>query len=322
METRGFGPLGGVSALTIGGGGLGQVWGATNREEAIATLRDAIEGGITFIDVAPGYGNGEAEAVVGEAFGGHLPGDVRISTKCFLGAPPDEEVEGRLRGSLDESLARMKLDRVDLFLLHGNVLVDGGEPGRRGTPLALFRETVVPVFEALTTEGRIGAWGISGIGEPTAVLETLQTTPGLAAVQAVTNLLDSVGGLKRFEGPAMPREIIAAAAERGIGVMGIRAVQAGALTDELDRELPADHPETIDFRRAAPFRSLARELGTSAAALAHRYALSMPGVSTVVLGVKNRVELAECLAAEREGPLAAELTARIDASVGRGTATS
>ena len=111
--------------------------------------------------------------------------------------------------------------------------------------------------------------------------------------------------------------MIATAAERGVGVMGIRAVQAGALTDAIDRELPDGHGDAADFDRAAPFRDLARELGDSAAALAHRYALSMPGVSTVVLGVKNREELRECVAAEARGPLDGELMARIDVAVGR-----
>ena len=48
---------------------------------------------------------------------------------------------------------------------------------------------------------------------------------------------------------------------------------------------------------------VAAELGESAAALAHRYAMSIEGVDTVVLGVKNRSELAEAIAAEAQGPL-------------------
>ena len=100
--------------------------------------------------------------------------------------------------------------------------------------------------------------------------------------------------------------------------MGIRAVQAGALTDAIDRDLPEDDPESVDFGRAAPFRELAREAGESAASLAHRYALSMEGIATVILGVKNRAELAECLEAEAKGPLDAELMARIDAAVAGG----
>ena len=98
--------------------------------------------------------------------------------------------------------------------------------------------------------------------------------------------------------------------------MGIRAVQAGALTNALDRELPETHPEMVDYRRATPFRALATEVGESAA-LAHRYALSIPGVATVILGVKNRAELRECLAAAERGPLDPGLVARIDAAVGR-----
>ena len=104
----------------------------------------------------------------------------------------------------------------------------------------------------------------------------------------------------------------------GVGVMGIRAVQAGALTSALDRPLPADHPEMRDYARAAGFRQLAAELGMAPAFLAHRYALSL-AVDTVVLGVKNCRELAQCVAAAEAGPLPAELLARVDQSVGRST---
>ena len=317
METRTFGSLGPVSALTIGGGGLGQVWGTTSREEGIATLREAIDGGITWIDVAPLYGNGEAERVVGEAYDGALPAGVRLSTKCFLGNPPADEVRGRLEASLRESLERLRLARVDLFILHGMIIPDerAGQRGYRGTPRSLFASAVVPAFEALKMAGLIGGWGLSGIGVPQSVIETIASDPAPAAVQVVTNLLDSAGGMKTFDEPARPREILAAARARAVGVMGIRAVQAGALTDAIDRELPAESPEALDFAGAAPFRALAAELGQSPAALAHRYALSLPGVSTVILGVKNRAELRECLAAEAAGPLAAEIVARLDAVV-------
>ena len=68
MEKRSFKPYGSISALTLGGGGLGQVWGETTREEAIATVNLALENGINHLDVAPMYGKGEAERVVGEVF--------------------------------------------------------------------------------------------------------------------------------------------------------------------------------------------------------------------------------------------------------------
>ncbi len=100
-------------------------------------------------------------------------------------------------------------------------------------------------------------------------------------------------------------------------MLGIRPVQGGALCDRLDRELLDGHGVVVDFAKSVNFRTLAAELGTSAAALAHRYALSMDDVDTVVLGCKNREELAECVAAEAAGPLETEIIARIDALVPR-----
>ena len=278
-------------------------------------MREAVEAGITFLDVAPGYGNGEAESVIGESFGGRLPQGVRVSTKYAVGNPAASDVFSMLETSLSESLSRMKLEKVDLFFLHGQIVPDEMAGLSRATPRSLFIEAVRPAFERLVASGRIGAWGVSGIGVPSAILETVSEDPTPHAIQIIANLLDSPGGLKRHDEPSRPRDIMAAARQRGIAIMGIRAVQAGALTDALDRELPADHSEMADYRRAEPFRALAAEVRESAASLAHRYALSMEGVSTIVLGVKNRSELRECVAAEAMGPLDPALIERIDTAV-------
>ena len=314
MEQRRFGNLDQVSALTLGGGGTGQVWGPTSQQEAVATVKAAVDWGITFLDAAPTYGDGKAEDVIGEAFGGKLPDGVRVSTKCRLGNPRPEDVLARLRTSLDDSLARMKLERVDLFFLHNMIVADGDD----GTSRTLFVDAVIPAFEILMKESRIGAWGITGIGVPDAILETIESDPPPQAIQAITNLLDSAGALQRFEGPAKPREIAASAHRRGVGIMGIRAVQAGALTSEFDRQLSGGHPDMADYRPAEPFRELCNELGESPAAVAHRYALSMDEIATIVLGVKNRAELLECVEAESKGRLAPEVMARIDGTVARG----
>jgi aryl-alcohol dehydrogenase-like predicted oxidoreductase len=175
-----------------------------------------------------------------------------------------------------------------------------------------FIATVRPCFESFVAEGLIGAWGLTGIGHPDAIIKLLADSPAPAVVQCIANAMDSPGALKFYDEPARPRDIIAAAQANGVGVMGIRAVQAGALTDAIDRDLPNDHPEVRDYNAAAAYRALAAELGLSAAALGHRYALSMPGVDTVVLGVKNRKELAECVAAAEAGPLSAEIMERVD----------
>ena len=316
MQQRLFGELGAVSALTLGGGGIGQVWGPTTREECVATVREAVDSGIDLLDLAPSYGNGEAEAVIGDAFDGSLPSAVRITTKCRVGGAPPGQIYDLLSESLNASLQRMKLDHVDVMFLHNWVTL-GGEEIEGATAAQVVAEAVAPAFERLAAEGRIHYWGLTGIGEPDAIIRLLNDGPPPGYVQCIANLLDSAGGLRRFAGPAMPREIIAAATANGVAVMGIRAVQAGALTSAFDRPLPADHPDTADYDRAAPFREIAAELGDSSAYLAHRYALSVPGVSTVVLGVKDRRELRECIAAEAAGPLDPSLIRRIDDAVGR-----
>ena len=316
MQQRPFGKLGMASALTLGGGGLGQVWGATTREECVATAREAVESGINVLDLAPTYGNGEAESVVGEAFGGALPEGVRITTKCRVGDTPPERVYDLLSASMEASLGRMKLERVDVMFVHNAVTLED-EGGDRLTPVATVVEGVAPAFERLIAEGRIGHWGLTGIGNADALIHLLTIGPRPDFIQCITNLLDSAGGLYQGTEPPRPRDVIAATNANGVAVMGIRAVQAGALTDALDRTLPDGHPDLADYERAAPFRAIAADEGQSAAFLAHRYALSMEGVSTVVLGVKNREELRECVEAEAAGPLTPILIERIDRALDR-----
>ena len=95
-------------------------------------------------------------------------------------------------------------------------------------------------------------------------------------------------------------------------MLGIRAVQAGALTRAIDRALPEDHPEVLDYHRAAPFRALCETWNLDPADVAHQYALAMDGVDTVILGVKNREELLNTIQAAKE-PLTAEQIEAIDA---------
>jgi aryl-alcohol dehydrogenase-like predicted oxidoreductase len=325
MQQHQFGQLPPVSTLTLGGGGLGMLWGPTTFDECVATVHAAVAAGITLLDLAPRYGDGKAEQVVGEAFGGKLPPGVRVTSKCNLGNPPPGEIETILRQSIEASLGRLRLSRLDVFFLHSNVVPDEAfmagwrDAASRMTPYPTFDAHVRPVFERLVTEGLIGAWGLTGIGHPDTIIRVLNERPAPAAVQCIANLLDSPGGLKFFDGPAKPRAVMAAARANGVGVMGIRAVQAGALTAAIDRPLPDDHPEVRDYARAAGFRRLCAELGADPAVIAHRYALSLD-IDTLVLGVKNREELAECVAAAEAGPLTEELVARVDASVDRAQA--
>jgi aryl-alcohol dehydrogenase-like predicted oxidoreductase len=318
MKKAQLGPVGEVSRLVLGGGGIGQGWGETSREEAKTTIRLALERGIDVLDTAPLYRN--CETIIGETFAGKLPNGIKVTSKCRLGSPPAEEVESTLVKSLDSSLAAMKLDFVDVFFLHTNICEDNyvyqRHPENRhlfATTWSLYVERFIPTMEKLKALGKIGHWGITGTGVPKTILRALRSEKRPAVVQAITNLLDSAGGLRNYAESARPRDIIATAKENGIGVLGIRAVQAGALTSAIDRDMSPNHPETRDFARAAPFRALCESWGEDPAIVAHRYALGMTGVDALILGVKNRAELDQCLDAEARGPLEAERVAAIDA---------
>ena len=318
MRTRSFGRLGEVSALTLGGGGIGKCWGTVEREEAVATVRAAVDAGITMIDVAPTYGpDGEAELVVGEAFGGRVPDGVLVTTKVSLPDAPPDEIERTLREIHRGSLERLRMDRVDLLLLHSQLQPDHGPH----VPVLLsetpYRATVRPALERMRERGEIGAWGITAVGFADVVGPAIAEAPRPDAVQCVANAFDMTGDMWLYDDDA-PRPdnlpIRQAAVDAAVPIIGIRAVAAGSLTDALDRPVEPGHPAARDFEAAAGFRRLAAERGESAAFLAHRYALSMPELATVVLGVKNRAELEECLAAEAAGPLSGEAMRAIEGS--------
>ena len=322
MEKRSFKPYGSVSALTLGGGGLGQVWGKTTRDEAIATVNLAIEKGINHLDVAPMYGNGEAERVVGEVFRSKEINNTKITTKCRLGTLPDEEVYNHLNASLTKSLDYLNIERVDLFLLHTQLREDdfqlqilNNHRDAVTTSLSCYFNAAIPAFERLKAEGKIGHWGIGGLGQNKAIIKAINHDTPPEAIQCVVNPLNSAGAIAYVDNDYNPNQILEECQNADIPILGIRAVQAGALTSKMDRE-PHESGRDIkdfeDYDKAEPFRSLAKEWDTTPSLLAHRYALTAKKVSSVILGVKNRSELLECLEAEENGKLEDDQIDRID----------
>jgi len=311
MQMRPFGRLGSVSAVSFGGGGIGGVYGAVARAEAVATVRAAVAAGITLLDLAPTYGPGEltpeAELIVGEAFGGRIPAGVGVTTKVMLtDSMSAVSLADRVKASLQASLNRLGAARVDLLFLHSYVRPTHLRcVSSEVIDVATVRDVVRPALARLEQEGLIRGWGLTGIGHPDAICDLLDEEPKPAAVECVTNALDSVGDMWPFGVGEQPdnRRICSSAARAGIAVMGIRAVAAGALTDRIDRPTQPTEPVAVDHGRASGFRQVARRLGVPSALLAYRYALSLPHVSTVVVGAKTRTELATCLAAEAAGPL-------------------
>ena len=108
--------------------------------------------------------------------------------------------------------------------------------------------------------------------------------------------MNSAGAIGYVDQDFDPQKILTESQKVGVPILGIRAVQAGALTLEMDRE---PHPSGFDIKdfedydKAEPFRKLASDWNINPSILAHRYALSAEKVSSVILGVKNREELLE-----------------------------
>ena len=319
--------MGNVSALGLGGGGVGLAYGPTPRDEAAATVHEAVAAGITLIDLAPNYGQGEAERLIGDVYDGRIPPHVGLTTKVplfarwspvrtrLIAGASAAEIEEMIEASFQSSLDRLRVKRVDVLFAHDPILPDDGGDDTPGLPLRLFREVVRPALVRIVQDGRARAWGVSATGDQQAMERVFQDEQPPMAAQIVTNVLQSRAALAASGDPTGPRALIELAERYSIAVLGIAPTQGGALTDGFDRPVGTDRPYARDFERAVHFRTLARELATTPAALAHRYALSISGVSTVLIGVKNRIELREVLDAEQAGPLDAATVDRIEASV-------
>jgi diketogulonate reductase-like aldo/keto reductase len=119
---------------------MGERAGARNNE--IAALRAGVELGMTLIDTAEMYGDGESEKLIAEALGS-LRDDIFIVSKVY----PHNANERGVQAACERSLKRLKTDRIDLYLLHWR----GGED----------LEGAVAGFEKLKRDGKIRHWGVS-----------------------------------------------------------------------------------------------------------------------------------------------------------------
>jgi aryl-alcohol dehydrogenase-like predicted oxidoreductase len=123
----------------------------TPEADAARVIDRAVERGVTLIDTANVYEGGESERIVGAALARHKGADVGVATKVGLGRVAGR-AEGlapdRVRAAVDESLARLGVDAVDLYYLHAP------DPA---TPIAETLEAM----RALLAEGKVRAFGVS-----------------------------------------------------------------------------------------------------------------------------------------------------------------
>jgi Aldo/keto reductase family len=132
-----------VSRVGCGGGGIGQVWGPTTEAESVRTIHRALALGVNFFDVAPGYGDGKAEDVLGRALHGRQE-PVVVATKVRLAAEEMHDVAGAVRTSVEASLRRLRRETVDVLHIHNRFT-----PRRGDLPHSLSADDALgPVLDA------------------------------------------------------------------------------------------------------------------------------------------------------------------------------
>lgn len=151
-----------VSVLSFGASSLGSVFRETNEEEGRKTVHAAIDSGINYIDVSPYYGLTKAETALGKAIR-EIPRDrFLLSTKAGrYGVDQFDFSRKRIIDSVQESLARLNTDYIDILYLHDIEFV----------PSAIIIEEAIPTLQQLKEQGIIRFTGICGL--PIQLFDTL-----------------------------------------------------------------------------------------------------------------------------------------------------
>jgi aryl-alcohol dehydrogenase-like predicted oxidoreductase len=230
MQKRTLGKSGlDVSALGFGCMGISFGYGrAATRDEGVAIIRAAFEGGVTFFDTAEAYGPFTNEELVGEALA-PMRDEVVIATKFGFKFENGKQAgldsrPSHVREVAEASLKRLKTDRIDLFYQHR---VDPNVP----------IEDVAGAVKDLIREGKVRRFGLSEAGA--------QTIRRAHAVQPVAALQSEYSLWWRAPG----REILPTLEELGIGLVPFSPLGKGFLTGKIDEKTSFD---PNDFRNIVP----------------------------------------------------------------------
>ena len=287
-----------VSEIGLGGGGIGHVWGETTDEEIGETIALAMSEGINFYDVAPSYGAGAAERNLGRALleaKEHRGEQMLVATKVSLSEDDLADIPSAVERGIHESLERLRRERIDVFQLHNTITPERGHY-RRSIDVS-DAMLAVETLHRLEQDDLTRFVGITGMGDANSVSEVLRAGD-LDTVQCYYNLLNDSNARPLPEGSSLHDhgQLLPLAAELGIGVIGIRNLAAGALSEAVDRDVDPDSLVAHNFRRADSLRFLESD-GVPLSRWSARFALQQPAISTVVPGVKNCEELADQIAA-------------------------
>lgn len=323
MEMRRFGRTDlDVSRLTFGCGAVGglMVKGeAADQDRAVAWARD---NGINFFDTAASYGNGVSETNLGRALAGNTDGIV-VSSKVGIAADQMDDIAGAITRSIDASLARLKLDQVDLFQLHNTFgQRDKVAPERGVVDADIVLSEVVPAFEKLRDAGKTRYLGFTAKGDAED-LHALVGSGAFDSAQIFYNLLVPSAGETIPKGYPCDdfRELLAAAERNGVGSIGVRVLAGGALSGSEARHplgapkvapIGSDTDYATDVQHGLAFQSLIDDrMAETLPELAVRYAISHPTLSTVEIGIATLEQVQHATAAVEKGPLPPEALARI-----------
>jgi aryl-alcohol dehydrogenase-like predicted oxidoreductase len=207
----------------------GWMWGGTDESEAIATIRAAIDHGVDLIDTAPAYGFGRSEEILGKALAeGGLRSRVAIATKVGLewdgGRVFRNASRARILKEVDESLRRLRTDRIDIYQAHWP------------DPLTPVEETA-EAMQSLFAQGKIGAIGVSNFS--VRQMERFRRVAPLHVLQAPYNLFER----------GIESDILPYCRRNNIATLGYGALCRGLLSG---RMRPDTKFEGDDLRRTDP----------------------------------------------------------------------
>ena len=295
-----------VSRVAIGTWAIGGwMWGGTDEREAIRTIHAALDRGINLIDTAPVYGFGRSEDIVGKALAQDQRRDrALIATKVGLdwrqGSVFRNATAKRMRKEIEDSLRRLRTDRIDLYQVHWP------------DPQVPVEHTAA-VMGALLKEGKIRAIGVSNFSVDQMI--KFQRIAPIHAVQAPYYLFER----------AIERDVLPYAQRAGITVLAYGALCRGLLSGKIDENtrFDGDDLRKTDPKFQAPRlghylvavraldRFTQRRYGKSVLALAVRWILDKGG--TVALWGARKPEQLDPVDEAMGWSLDAEAMGEIDA---------
>ena len=301
MEYNSLGRTGlNVSRVGFGGGGIGEVWGPTTRDEAVRAIHRALD-----LD-------GKAEEALGIALEGRAE-DVIIGTKVRIASTDMKDVTGAVTRSLETSLKLLKRDSIDILHVHNRFTEKRGE-----TLNSLAAEDVMgPVLEAYRVAQQAGKTkfiGLSAMDHHVPTLNQIMRTGEWDTVLAYYNLLNWTAqssappGIEIFDNG----QNILTAKKHNMGVIGIRSHAAGALTTAVDRPVPTNN-ELLnqDVASAAQLGFLIDDSVSNLSQAALVFCLMNEDIHTTVPGVKNQSEAEEIAGCINLPPFSTEQLTRL-----------